>query len=102
MRVLEIRALHHPRESLTGGEWLAVSCIDVADLPLRDGHQRGAVDAVLPDPLAEVDAAADQVGLVTRLPGLGDDASFADRASEAPELLHDADAIVRAEAHTHT
>ena len=59
-----------------GGQRLAVAGVHVTDLALRNGHQRRRVDAVLPAPVAEVDAAAQQLGLVAGLAVERDDVAL--------------------------
>ena len=77
-----------------GSERLAVACIDIADLALRHGDQRQLVDPVLPSPEAEMHAAAEDLGLETRLALQRDDPAFGDRSLHRPELLDDPDPIV--------
>src|SRR5439155_23047292 len=73
---------------------LAVAGVDVGELPLRHGHQADLVDAVLPAPQPEVDAAAEQIHLVAGLAAQSDDAAFGDRAFGRPEVFDDADLVV--------
>ena len=93
-RVLEVVALDDPGQGLRRHELVAAAREDVADLPLLDGDQRELVDRVLPPPKSEVDAAAENVGLVARLAVEGNDRAFGQRAAGRPQLLHDADAVV--------
>src|SRR5436305_1735528 len=72
MRVLEVVARRDPAKRLARLERLAGAGIDVADLALRDGDEPHLVDAILPSPQAEVQATAQQVGLVAGLPVEGD------------------------------
>src|SRR5262245_65440626 len=53
--------------------------------------------AVLPLPVAEVDATAEQVGLEAGLAFESQDVAFGHGALERPELFDDADAVVRDE-----
>ena len=76
--ILEVVAVDDPCERLAGGKGLTVAGKDVADLPLRDAHQWRGVDGVLPAPPAEVEATAEDVGLVA---GLG-------RRRDDPTLRH--------------
>ena len=64
--VLEVVARDHLAQRLAGRQGLAVAGIDVADLALRHRHQRDAVDPVLPPPEAEMQTAAQDLGLETR------------------------------------
>ena len=92
--VLEVVARNHPAERLAGRQRLAVAGIDVGDLALRHGHQPDLVDAELPPPQAEVDAAAEQVDLVAGLAVQGDDPAFGHRPLGRPEVLDDADLVI--------
>ena len=57
------------------------------------------VDAVLPAPEEEVDAAAEEIGLVAGFIVDGDDATFGDGAVTGPEFFYDADHVVGDVAH---
>ena len=92
--ILEVVAVDDPCERLAGGKGLTVAGKDVADLPLRDAHQWRGVDGVLPAPPAEVEATAEDVGLVTGLGSGSDDPPLRHAASKGPPLLHDADPVV--------
>ncbi len=93
--VLEVIARHHAGQRLARLERLAVAGIDVADLALRDGDQPNLVDTELPSPQPEVQAAAQEIGLVARLAVERDDRALGYRASLRPELFDDADVGVR-------
>ncbi len=93
--VLEVVARRDPAERLARLERFAVAGIDVADLALRNGDQAHLVDAILPPPQAEMQPAAQQVGLEARLAFEGDDRAVRDGAEPRPQLLDDADVVVR-------
>ena len=57
------------------------------------------MDAILPAPEAEVQAAAEQIGLVAGFAVEGDDAAFGHGAAARPEFLDDADLLVGDVAH---
>ena len=63
-------------------------------MPCLIGDQRELVDGILPAPEAEVESAAEDVGLVAGLAVQGDDRAFRQRPAAGPELFHDADAVV--------
>ena len=67
------------RQGLRGLELLAAAGEDVADLALLDGDQRELVNGILPAPQSEVEAAAEDVGLVAGLAVQGDDRAFRQR-----------------------
>ena len=92
--VLEVVAGDDAAQRLARRQRLAVAGVDVADLALRNRHQRHLMDAVLPAPEAEMQAAAQQLGLEAGLAVQGDDAAFGHRALARPQLLDDADAVV--------
>ena len=92
--VLEVVAGNDAAQGLAGRQRLAVAGVDVADLALRHGHQRHLVDPVLPAPEAEVQAAAEHLGLEARLAVQGDDPALGDRTLDRPQLLDDADPVV--------
>ncbi len=94
MGVLEIIAWGNASQGLAGRQRLAVTGIDIADLALRNGHQRNLVNAVLPAPQPEVDAAAQQVGLVAGFAVQSDDVPLGHRAGARPELFDDAHLLV--------
>jgi hypothetical protein len=91
--VLEIVGLRVRGQGLRGRERPPVTGEDVADFSLRDGHQRGGVHAVL-ERKEEMEAAAQDVGLKSRLALQGNEA-VVDRPFQAPQFLHDANARVR-------
>ena len=93
-RVLEVVAVDHPGQGLRGDQLVAAAGENVTDLPLFDGDQGQLVDRVLPAPEAEMEAAAEDVGLVARFAAEGDHRAFGQRAAARPQLLHDADAVV--------
>jgi hypothetical protein len=93
--VLVVVAVHHPAERLPRTQRLSVAGINVADLALGNGDQRGRVNAVLPPPEPQVDAAAEQPALVTGLAVQGDDLSLGNGAGLRPELLDHPDFRVR-------
>ena len=97
--LLEVVAVDDAAQRLAGRQRFAVAGVDVADLALRNGDQRHLVDAVLPAPQPEVQAAAQQVGLEAGLAVQGDDPAFRHRAAARPQLLDDADAVVGDVAH---
>src|SRR5439155_16758612 len=90
--VLKIVAGDGAAERQARRQRLAVAGIDVADLALRHGDQRANMNAVLPPPVAEVDAAAEQVGLIAGLAVEGKDVAFGHAAFGGPQLFDDADA----------
>ena len=92
--VLEVVALDDPGQGLRRHELIAAAGEDVADLPLLDGDQGKLVDFVLPAPESEMDAAAEDVGLVARLAVQGNDRALGQRAVGRPHLLDNADAVV--------
>src|SRR5262249_35288981 len=92
--VLKVVARPDPAEGLSWGQGRAVAGVDVADLALRNRDQRRPVDAVLPAPQPEVEAAAQQVGLEAGFATQGDDPAFAHRPGSGPELLDHADLLV--------
>src|SRR5205807_3172218 len=92
--VLKVIALHDAAERLAGRQSIAVAGVDEADLPLGNSDQGEFVDPVLPAPQSEVDAAAQQVGLVAGLAVLGDDVSFSHGAVMRPEFFDNADLLV--------
>src|SRR5205823_9645905 len=92
--ILEVVAVDHAAERLAGLQRLTVAGVHVADLALRHRDQRDLVDAVLPAPVTQVEAAAEQVGLQARLVVQGDDAAIGHRPLARPQLLNDADAVV--------
>ena len=100
--VLEVVAADHAAERLARLERLAVAGVDVADLALRNRHQRHAVHLVLNRPFEEMHAAAQQAGFEARLTAVGDDAALVDRSLARPDLFHDPDAIVGDDAHAKT
>ncbi len=79
-------------ERLGGRQRLAVTGEDVADLALRDRHQRDAVDPVL-ERSKEVEPTAQDVRLETGLTAQCDQ-PVGHRAARAPQLLDDAHAMV--------
>ena len=87
--VLEVRTLDHLCQRLVRAQRAAVAGEDVADLALGDRDQRVAVDAVQ-ERAQEVDAGAEDVGLVARLAVEGDDLVL-QRPATGPPLLDDAD-----------
>ena len=62
-RILEGVALHHAAQGLRGGQRRSVAGVDVADLAFGDDHQRFDVDLELPREKAEMQTAAENVGL---------------------------------------
>ena len=92
--VLEIVAIDDFAQRLRRLKLLATAGEDIADAALLDGDKRELVDGILPAPEAEVDAAAEDVGLVAGLAVQGDHGPFLQRTAGGPELLHDADAVV--------
>ena len=82
------------RQRLARLQRLAVTGIDVPDLPLRNHHQRQLVNPILPAPEERMDAAAQECRLVSGFAPERDEVPFRDRAASRPELLDDADAIV--------
>ena len=92
--ILEVIAGDDAAQGLAGRQRLAVASVDVADFALRNGHQRHLVDAVLPAPKPEMDAAAEQIGLVAGFAVQGDDAAFGHRPGPRPEFFDDADLLV--------
>ena len=84
-------------QRLAGRQVDAVAREDVADLALRHRHHRVDVDAEL-QRREEVEAAAAQPGLEAGLAVQRQQAGL-DRAARAPELFHDADAVVGDVAH---
>jgi len=79
-------------ERLGRPERLAVAGEDIADLALRNGHQRLAVDAVL-ERKEEMIAAAQQSGLEAGL-AVERDQAAGDRAVAAPQFLDGRDAAI--------
>ncbi len=85
------------RQRLRRAERRAVPREDVADLPLRDGHQRLAVDAIL-EGHEEMVAAAQHGRLIASLAPERDQA-LGDGTVAAPQLLNDGNAVVANVAH---
>ena len=94
MGILEVIALDHAGERLARRQRQAVAGVDVTDLSLRHRDQRRHMDAVLPAPVAEVQAAAEEVGLVAGFAVQGNDAAVSDRPLRRPEFLDDANLVV--------
>src|SRR5262249_17727186 len=93
--VLEVVASDRAAERLRGRERAAVTRVDVRDLALGHDHERHLVHAVLPREEEEVDAAAQHGGLEARLARERDQPAADEKAAERPELLDDANAVVR-------
>ena len=93
--VLEVVALDDFAQGLRRFEVFAAAGEDIADLALLDRDQGELVNGILPAPEAEVNSAAEDVGLIAGLAVQGDDRAFGERPAAGPEFLHDADAVVR-------
>ena len=93
--VLEVTARHDPPERLARRQRFAVASIHIAELALRHRNERRLVYDVLPPPVAEVDAAAQQFRLEAGLVRQRDDTAGIDRAAERPQLFDDAELVVR-------
>ena len=72
--------------------WVAVTRKYVTDLPLRYGHQRHAMQAIL-ERKEEMKSAAQHLGLKSRLAAQRNEAA-GDRAAEAPPFFHHREAVV--------
>ena len=92
--ILEVVAGNDLAQRLARQQRLAVACIDIADLALRHRDQRHLVDAVLPSPEAEMQAAAEDLRLKPRLAVERDDPPLGDRPLHRPEFLDDPDPVV--------
>ncbi len=92
--VLEIVAIDDFAQGLRRIEVFAAAGEDIADPALLDCDQRELVNRILPSPEAEVQPAAEDIGLVAGLAMEGDDRAFRQRAGARPEFFHDADAVV--------
>ncbi len=90
--VLKVHALGIAGQGLVGVQHLAVAREDIADPPLRNGHQRLHMQPVLKRK-EKMHAAAQHVGLIAGLAGEGDQAAL-DRALAAPELFDDRHPVV--------
>src|SRR5882724_11487479 len=95
--VLKIVARHHAAERLARRQRLAVAGIDIANSALRHRDQRASMHAVLPPPIAKVDAATQEVRLKTSLAIERENPALGDRSLERPQFFHNRDAVVRNE-----
>ena len=92
--VLEVVAGNDLAQRLARQQRLAVAGVDITDLALRHRDQRHLVDAVLPAPESEMQAAAQHLRLKPRLAIQRDDPPLGHRTLDRPELLDDPDPVV--------
>ena len=85
--VLEVVALDDFAQGLRRFELFAAAGEDIADLALLDRDQGELVNGILPAPEAEVQAAAEDVGLVAGLAVQGDDRAFRQRTGGSTRVF---------------
>ena len=89
----------HLPQGLGGGKRLPVPRKGIGEMSLGNGHQGVDVDPVL-EPEEEMHPTTEDIGLIPRPPVQGDDLVLQGPV-QGPQLLHDANLVVRYEANTH-
>ena len=77
-------AVNDPPKCLARRQWLPIARIRISNLSLRDDHQRDLVNPILPRPIEKMNAAAEQIGLITRFTVEGDDSAIRNRSFARP------------------
>ena len=92
--VLKVVAVDDSSERLPGIERHAVAGEDVTEATLFDRDERQLVNAILPAPIADVHATAQDVGLISGPAVGGDELALVERAAGGPELFDNPDGVV--------
>ena len=92
--VLKVVAVDDSSECLPGIERHAVAREDVTEATLFDRDERQLVDAILPAPIADVHATAQDVGLISGSAVGGDELPLVEGSAGGPKLFDDPDGVV--------